>query len=341
MLFPLMSRLQNVRLIGAQFTTTSDPSFTSNLNGDEFVSPTRNGTGTFTLPLRQASSRLIQLFGTPNSSDSNLNGGVVYSSSVASETSTISGGIVGSSGTARESGADIILACSTSKILDRVKPNPVLGCKRQGGVLLFGDITIGVSSVTVNKGAADFTFTRTGTGAVSVAFKRQLFGQAPIVLVQAISNNAFFGSRILNKTTSGFDLVLANSNGSANNDRVNFIVYGFSAKDSYGGAESPLHCTQRGMRLELYRIVGGALTIGSQLGTLSGGGGDYTITFREPFRQKPFVFTGAANATAKGAHQNLPTTTAVQSFNFTYPSTLANSTAQDILVIGSDDPSEY
>lgn len=338
--FPVMSRLQNVRLIGAQITTTSAPSFASNLNGDEFVSPSRTGTGAFTLPLRHGSSRLVQLFGTPNSTDSNLNTGNVYSTSIASEKSTISGAIVGSGGTARESSADIILATSTSAVVDRVKLNPVLCCKRKGGVIFFGDITIGAGSVTINKGSGDFTATRTGTGAVTITFKRQFFGQAPVVLFQAISNTGFFGARILNKTTSGFGLVLANQGGVVN-ERLNFIVYGFSAKDSYGGAEAPLMSTQRGMRLELYRIVGGALTVGAQLGTLAGGTGDYTVTFREPFRQKPFVFTGAANATAVGCMQNLPTTTAVQSYNFTYPSTLANSTAQDILVIGSDDPSEY
>lgn len=340
MLFPVESRLQNVRLIGTQLTTTVTPSFTSDLNGDEFVAPSRSGVGTFTLPLRQGSSRLLQMFGTPNTSDTNLNVGTVNSTSVAGEKSSVSGSIVGTGGTLRDSTADIIIASATSAVTDRVKKNPVLGCKRQGGVLIFGDITITGGAATINKGSGDFTATRTGTGAVTIAFKRQIFGQAPVVLVQAITSNGWFGARVLNKTTSGFDLLLANNSGAAN-DRLNFIAYGFSAKDSYGGAEAPLMSTQRSMRLELYRIVGGALTLGSQLGTVSGGTGDYTVTFREPFRQKPFVFTGAANATARGCWQNVPTTGSVQSFNFSYPTTLANSTAQDILVIGSDDPSEY
>jgi hypothetical protein len=159
--------------------------------------------------------------------------------------------------------------------------------------------------------------------------------------MQAISNGAFYGSRVTNVTTSGFQLVLSNSAGTEINDRVNFIVYGFSAKDTYGGADAPLMSTQRNMRLELYRVVGGALTVGAQLATLNTGTGEYIVNFREPFRQKPFVFTGAANATAVGGFNDLPTTTSAKSFNFTYPTTLANSTAQDILVIGSDDSSEY
>jgi hypothetical protein len=342
MLFPVHSRLQNVRLIGAKVTTAATPSFAVDLNPDEFVAPTRTGTGAFTLPLRQSSSRILQMFGTPNSPSSSFDGGSIFSPSVASEKASIQGVLSGTSGTATEGSGNLIIASATSSVIDRVKLNPVLGCKRQQGVIFFGDITITAGTVTINKGSGDFTAVRTGSGAATITFKRQVFGQAPIVIAQAISNGAFFGSRVANVTTTGFDVQLSNSVGSPPaSDRLNFMVYGFSAKDTYGGAESPLMSTQRGMRLELYRIVGGALTIGSQLGTVSGGAGDYTVTFREPFRQKPFVFTGAANATVKGMHQNLPTTTAVQSYNFTYPTTLANSTAQDILVIGSDDPSEY
>jgi hypothetical protein len=281
------------------------------------------------------------MFGTPNSENADYDGGFISSTSIASQTSTISGILVGTNGTATDGTGNILIASSNSRVTDRVKLNPVLGCKRQGGVIFFGDVTIGASTVTINKGSGDFTATRTGTGQVTITFKRQLFGQAPIVLLQAISPDAFFGSRVFNVTTSGFQLVLSNGAGTELNNRCNFIVYGFSAKDTYGGAEAPLMSTQRGMRLELYRIVSNALTVGAQLATLNTGAGQYVVNFREPFRQKPFVFTGAANATAKGAMNDLPTTTAVQSFNFTYPSTLANSTAQDILVIGSDDISEY
>jgi hypothetical protein len=131
MLFPVMSRLQNVRLIGAKITTASTPSFTTNINPDEFVAPSRTGTGTFTLPLRHGSSRLLQMFGTPDSENSPQDGGFVSSTSIASQTSTISGLITGTNGTATDSSAQILIAASNSRVTDRVKLNPVLGCKRQ------------------------------------------------------------------------------------------------------------------------------------------------------------------------------------------------------------------
>ena len=341
MFFPVMSRLQGVRLIGAKVTTTAGPTFSVDINPDGFVGGSRTGTGAFTLPLRQGSSRLLQMFGTPNIANSAFDGGTIFSPSVASEKASIQGVLSGTTGTATEGSGNLLIASANSRIVDRVKLNPVLGYKRQGGVIFFGDITIGGASVTINKGSGDFTASRTGTGAVTITFKRQTFGQAPVVLMQAISPDAFFGSRVANVTTTGFDLVLSNSAGTELDNRCNFIVYGFSAKDTYGGADAPLMSTQRGMRVELYRIVSNALTVGSQLGTVTGSTGDFSLVFREAFRQKPFVFTGCANATVRGTWQNLPTTTGVQVFGYTYNTTLSSPTALDVLVIGSDDPSEY
>ena len=344
MLFPVQSRLQGVRLIGFKATTAATPSITININPDEFVSPTRGASaGLFTLPLRRAGSRTLQLFGCPAGSSTGLNGGSVMSTSIAGETSTISGILSGTNGTATDGEFNGIIASSNSKIGDRSAFGQVFGCKRQQCVIQCGDITIGASTATVNKGVGDFTVVRTGAGAATVTFRRQIFGSTPIVVAQQITSNGFYAVRVFNESTTGFQVQFNDYSGSTINERFNFIVYGFAAKDSYGAASGPLLSTQRGMRLELYRVTASALTIGSQFATTTGsnGNGDWTVNFRDPFRQKPFCFTGAANATAKGVAQNLPTTALAQTYNWNYPNTLANSTGQDILIIGADDPSEY
>jgi len=341
MLFPLMSEQQSVRLIGTTVTTTAAPAITVDRNADDFITPVRTGTGAFTLTLRNASARNIQAFGTPNTTSSALDGAGVRWTHSLTEKQTIAG-VMGRVGTPADSTCNILVASSLSRQIDRVKLNPVLGNKRQGGVIMLGDITVGVSDVTTNFGRSDFICTRTGTGAVSVAFRNQLFGQPPIVLMNAVSNNAFYGARVANVTTSGFDLILANSAGTALNDRLNFLVYGFSAKDSYGSAEAEISCTQRGGRLALLRTVSGGMgDIGAQLTSLVATTGDDILTLRTQFRRRPFVFTSAINATSMLSAPFIPSATQIEVFAFNATPVLAEPTATDVLVIGFDDPSEY
>lgn len=350
MLYPLMSEQAGVRLIGMDATIVS-PSITINRGEDDFALPfTYGGGGVLGGSLKQASSRVIQCFGTCKTSSTNFNGGSFSFYHAATSKLAINAFTALANGNNSDAGVNMIVATSTKNSTDRVLLNPVLGTKRQGGVVMVGTIT-GSGEVVVGKG--DFSAQRESLGIYNITFKRKIFGAAPYVIVTPSTDAVTVGCRIDNLTASGVTVAIAFATSSNLVDRpFNIMVLGYSALDEYGGAFAPLSCTQRNARLALFRVESNALTIGSQIGTLSATStGVKTITYRRPFRRLGVSFVAPRNNSPTayvcqaryeesiGLIDTAAKMTAIVSAHT--GGALADPSSIDIMVVGFDDPSEY
>lgn len=342
MLFPLLSQQAGFRLIGAKITVASS-AVTKDINGDEFTAATSSGAGLFSLTMRQASSRNIAAFGTIESSSTSFDGGAVTFTHSLTSKSNVAGMLAANSGTATDGTAHILIVASNKTGDAIVNKNPVVGCKRQGGVLMFGAFS---SAGAVTWGKGDFTCTNTATGKYTIAFRRQIFGQAPIIIVRPATDAGIYGHRIDTVTTTGFNITIASAAGSDTSAPFYILVYGFSAKDSYAGADAPLSCTSRKGLMELYQATRGSpITFGSQLATASTGTGTFTMTRLYPSRRLGFGFGGATHGSAVSfIPQQRQTDSASQNTFFTSnhaTASLADPAQVEMLVFGFDDPAEY
>jgi hypothetical protein len=341
MLFPLQSELQSVRLVGVSANITSP--LTVDVNPDDIIGGARTGAGAYSLPLRDASSRPVLTFGRPNSAAAGFNAGHVTASNLSSAVSAMTGVTRAASGTATDGLTDILFFGADSKITDRVMKNPVLGQKRQQGVIMVGQIA---ANGIITWGKGDFTSTSGGTGVYNITFRRQIFGQTPIVHLCPSDSGTYLGCKVSNVTAQGFTATFgAIVAGTATASTFNIFVYGYAAEDSYGRARAPLLCTRRKGRLNLFRIESGVLTVGSQLGSLTvGGTGNFTITYRNPYRSLGFGFVGIGSATTIAGQVGTAGTTAsavnILSCN-SASGAAATATYTDVLTIGFDDPSDY
>lgn len=338
MLWPLKSEVHGVRLVGANFDPAT--SAAAVLGGDDFSDESKLGGGVLSANTVEAS--VLPYFFIGNSRST---AGGVYCNGALDALTAIN---YWQSHTDAGSNSDII---HSILVLQRMKDvtdtnalplSTVKGQKRGQQVCLFGAVS---SAGAVSIGNGDFTTTKASTGVYTAVFRRGLWGQVPIVIARGIGSTAVHVAAVA--TTSGIAFYCLDRTGAATDSAFNFIVYGSSAKDSYGGQFADVQTSQRKSRLLMFRILpaSATLAVGNQSGTVVVNGvGDYTITFRRPFRRSPVVLAASKRAAGgvRMAQANTLSSTTTQILHKDMTGAASDSfDALEVLVFGFDDPSGY
>ena len=228
----------------------------------------------------------------------------------------------------------------TGDSLATTTPHVVYGSGYNAARLCGARIT---SAGVVSFGSTDFSCNKTATGAYTVTFKRA-FSKPPIVIPLADGTLAF--PTIDSITETSCVIKTWNAAAVAADSAFHLMVYGGQGKDEIGRFPKPVMNSQRQPRLNQYYVTYSAgtpsYTIGGPQATgnpTDNGTGDFTITFAKPFRQIPVV--AACTRTAGcGVRIVSVSTTSVRLLDTTAASAASDSDTA-VIVLGSDDPSEY
>lgn len=180
---------------------------------------------------------------------------------------------------------------------DRIREHLVLGRFSKPRIIVANI----ASSGTVNSGINDFACTKTATGVYTITFKRS-FGKTPIVV--ATCNDASLGFATVTSVTAAGCVVATWTAAPAAADRGFHIwVYGSAGRDEIGRKNVPVLAPFRLPRLEAYRVDYSAGTPSYAIGAgdatgnpTDNGTGDFTITFKEAFKQAPIIIAAAATS---------------------------------------------
>ena len=204
---------------------------------------------------------------------------------------------------------------------------------------IWGKITGTTGAVSI--GTGDFTCIRTGTGAYTVNF-RETFCRTPIVLLTGIAAAGTVRAPIIGtKTATSVTVTIANQAGTASDGDFYISVWGQASRDEQGGRFRYLRNSQRKPRMLGARVTvaGPTLTVGSEDFTLvKNGTGDFTLTYRTPFRRECAVFGGSRSNRFQVISSS---STAININTLAAGAGSADPTSFDVIVIGSNDPSEY
>lgn len=219
---------------------------------------------------------------------------------------------------------------------DRIREQLVLGRFSKPRIIVANI----ASSGTVNSGINDFACTKTATGVYTITFKRS-FGKTPIVV--ATPNDASLSyATVTSVTASGCVVATWTAVPAAADRGFHIWVYGSAGRDEIGRKNVPVLAPFRLPRLEAYRVDFSAGVPGYGLGaedatgapTDNGGLGDFTITFKEAFKQAPIIIAAAATS------GNAVTLTSVTATSARMTVHSAAGAAADVnahvLVLGSD-----
>lgn len=203
------------------------------------------------------------------------------------------------------------------------------------------------STGAIGLGGPTISVTKTSTGVYAVTFTRAFARQRPIVMVSPYSSGVASTTLIVSATTSASSITVNMFNaatGAAQDTSFMLIALGQDTNTLQGRQNDPITINFRKPRMLGFRITGSAtpaLAIGGVDGTVADAGagtGDYLITFTNPFKQIPVCISTGLDPARAQIHT--ATTTSVRVITSNAATTLTDSDC-NVLVIGSDDASEY
>lgn len=217
-------------------------------------------------------------------------------------------------------------------------------CTRSGARIIGGKF-LG-SSATVSVGSKDFSITRTATGAYTIGFKNA-FGNSNVVVLLTPIGTADIAHRIVTRNAAGCTITTftGSTNAAADADFY-LIVLGQDTRNLQGVGKSFVFNSQRKPRLVALQVDGSAtpsILVNSAYGTVaeSGSGtGDFTVTLRAPhvFARAPIIACLSDNRKPTVVSASA---SAVRVQTLTSGGGLADTGGTNILMLGSDDSSEY
>lgn len=184
-----------------------------------------------------------------------------------------------------------------STTTDRIREQMLLGRFSKPRIIAANIASTGA----VNSGINDFSCTKGATGVYTITFKRS-FGKTPIVV--ATCNDASLSFATVTSVTAAGCVVATWTAVPAAADRGFHIwVYGSAGRDEIGRKGVPVLAPFRLPRFEAYRVDYSfgvpSYAIGAQDATgnpTDNGTGDFTITFKEAFKQAPIIIAAAATS---------------------------------------------
>lgn len=206
------------------------------------------------------------------------------------------------------------------------------------------------SSGNVIIGGSDFLCTRTGTGAYTITFKRA-FGRAPAVIVTPVSASASVRPKVTNQTAAGCTVNLYDGTPNSVDAPYYICAVGTDSIQETGKCFYDLQNSQRHPRIVAFRfnMSAGVLSVFNNtsdlLSATKAATGTYDFTMKIPFKREYAVFCSTNNAGTPNIAQasSTSTTSTVQ-----IVTRAANGSAltdavghTDVIIIGSDDASEY
>lgn len=227
-----------------------------------------------------------------------------------------------------------------SSITDVVTPQLVLGSG--GSAMRLSGARVGSDGVLAF-GKSDFTSAKTATGAYTITFKRE-FSSVPYVFATPATATRFVN--IVAVTASQVTLTTWDGTPAAADAAFHLYVYGGQGRDEIGRFPKPVMNSQRKPRILGFRIdysggvpsygLGGSDAVGVPT---DNGTGDFTITFKTPFRQTPVV--GASSEVFGHVVEIISaSSTAIRCRTDDAGGGFLDGKAH-VMVLGSDDPGEY
>lgn len=209
---------------------------------------------------------------------------------------------------------------------------------------------VSASSGTATMGASDFGISKASTGTFNITFKRA-FGRAPAVIVTPVSASASGRPKVTNTTAAGCTVTMYNGVPTATDIPFYICAVGTDSIQETGRCRYDLQSTQRKPRIIAFRfnVSGTSLNIFNNssdflLATRSGVG-QYNFTYKYPFKREPAVFAFTNNAGTPNiacANTSSSSTAVYVDTRAANGSTLAEAVGHtDVIIIGSDDASEY
>jgi len=233
-----------------------------------------------------------------------------------------------------------LVFAGTGDTLATVNPQTVVGSGFKAARLVGARIA---SDGSLTFGATDFSSVRTALGVYTITFKRA-FSKPPIVIPLANGSLAF--PTIDSITSTGCVIRTWDAAAGAADAAFHLLVYGGQGSDEIGRFPKPVMNSQRMPRLNHYYVTysGGtpSYTIGGPQATgvpTDNGVGDFTITFAKPFRQIPTI--GACTRTAGAGVQIVSVSTTTLRLLVTTAAAAPSDSDTAVVVLGSDDPTEY
>lgn len=224
---------------------------------------------------------------------------------------------------------DSIDANIPSDVKSTINNPRLIACQIDG---VNGDVNIGGGSVSLVKN---------GTGDYTITFL-QAFGQTPQG-VGGLTLTATNTISVVSSSASSIRIRGSNSGGTATDTDFNLMVLGSDSIEERGRARKQILTNMRKPRLLAFsHSVAAAVVFGSQDVTgVDNGTGDYTFTYANAFAREPIVVatrqSGSSNRYVRGSGSS--------STGITLLTVNGSDVAEDgeslVLVLGSDDPSEY
>ncbi|OQB10437.1 MAG: hypothetical protein BWY21_00358 [Parcubacteria group bacterium ADurb.Bin216] len=306
----------------------------------------RPSDGILTVTPREAFTRNSLIFGVQGGAG---DGGYVGNSDATGKSSVFSLTGYDSAGNATDSDIDGVIFGWDSSDANLVKDQRVT-TGLYNSRIIWGRVTGTTGAVVVGNG--DFSVTRSGTGTYVVSYRRT-FSQAPVVLVSGIATSTALSPRITNSASArlatGCTITLAGNSGSPADGDFYIVVIGQDTRSDSSKRRQILMNSQRKPRILGAQVTMASgtpsLTIGGQTGGIDFTGltdneaGDFSLTIAKPFARQPAVIVSTTTQRSQ-----------VHSYSNNVIRVLtkaANDTNTDvdgvtnILVIGSDDASEY
>jgi hypothetical protein len=202
------------------------------------------------------------------------------------------------------------------------------------------------STAAKNIGGNQYSVTDNGTGDHTITFDRP-FGRVPVCVATPVTATDGHACRIESITATAVNVLTFNTANAAADVDFNFIVYGADIRDEHSFDHGRIiQVPFRKSRLLAFHISGGGtpvLTLGDEYGSVADdGAGEYTITYDEAFAREPVVVAGVFDAsTDNWATIDASSTTAVGIEVANATGTLVDPSGIFVLVIGSDDATDY
>ena len=241
-------------------------------------------------------------------------------------------------GTAVDATGDVVCLGFNSSVTTLCMNQRVESTKVRSRVI-FGKM--GSTTATVTIGASDFGITRSSAGVYVVTFKKA-FSRTPVVVCCGVAALASVKAPVISaKSATGVTVTCSTEAGAATDSQFYIAVFGQDTRDEQGGRFRYLQNSQRKPRMLGARVLvaGPTVSVGSEDFTIvKNGPGDFTLTILRPFKREPIVI-GASRSNRFQCYSATASTISINTLAAGGGS--ADSTSFDIIVIGSDDPSEY
>lgn len=162
-------------------------------------------------------------------------------------------------------------------------------------------VTSTASTVTVNTGYGDYTATRTGTGAITLAHRQGFARNGLVLLGQGSATGSYAVYDSATNNTSSFPIKLVADGGAAADGIMEGICFGWDSTDLSLCKAQRVAATQETPRIIWGKVNGttGAMYFSApDFGVTKVSSGLYTITFKRSFARTPVVFTTAINTSS-------------------------------------------